>query len=361
MVNEALLLRVTDASACGVLRPGDRWVVSQREIVGLDGARICPHAVHQLYPSLSTWINDPQASNGAFRCESPGCHAVFAIAPCGSVGPSTNEARITRRVESPDVALGENVRPANTFMSRLSPEIALEIVAVAGRRQGGPGTEFLAAGTRGERLLIVAEGQVEVVRASASGHAETVLAVLGPGDCFGEMSLLTDQATSAAVRARTPCTLFTLTRPQLERLLNHSPELARVFSQLLAERLRTLNRTLENELQHGMRGRLLTLPFSDLVQLLHAGRTTGTLVLSAPGCEARLGFQDGRSTAAQTGALKGDEAFFAVTRWKDGEFRLESDSAQLPDDARIAVDTMALLMEAMRRMDEREERGTGSE
>jgi CRP-like cAMP-binding protein len=352
MVNEAILLRVTDASGCGVLRIGDRWIVSQREIAGLDGARICPHAVHQLYPHLSTWINNPQAARGTFTCESSECRAVLAIAPCGSVSPSTNETCKMQRTEGLAAVTDGNIHATSTFMSRLSPEMALEIVAVAGRRQGEPGTEFLAAGTRGERLLIVAEGQVEVVRASPDGHAETVLAVLGPGDCFGEMSLLTDQPTSAAVRARTLCTLFTLTRPQLERLLNNSPELARVFSQLLAERLRTLNRTLENELEHGMRGRLSTLPFSDLVQLLHAGRKTGTLVLSAHGCEARLSFQDGRLTAARTGALKGDEAFFAVTRWKDGEFRLESSSAQLPDDTHIGVDTMALLMEAMRRMDE---------
>jgi CRP-like cAMP-binding protein len=335
-------------------------LLSSYEVAGLDGARICPRAICQLYPLFMAWQKDPPASNGTWTCETPECRAAFACEFCESASRPPDITCITRRLEHSAETQSSAGHVTGTFMSRLSPELALEVVAVAGRRQTTPGTELLAVGTRGERLLIVADGQVEVVRASTRGDAETVLAVLGPGDCFGEMSILTGQPTSAAVRARTDCTLYTLTRPQLERLLNSSPELARVFSQLLAERLRTLNRTLENELERGMRGRLSTLPFSDLVQLLHAGHRTGTLVLTGPGREAHLLFRDGRVTAARAGDVKGKDAFFAVTRWADGEFRLEGDTAQPSDDEHIAIDTMALLMEAMRRMDESGEMSVNS-
>jgi CRP-like cAMP-binding protein len=259
---------------------------------------------------------------------------------------------VTRRLESAAVNTGEKLRTAGTFMSRLTPDLALEIVAVAGRRQGEPGTEFVPAGVRGERLYIVANGTVEVLRPSTQSHAETVLAVLGPGDCFGEMSILTEQPTSASVRARTACALFTLTRPQLQRLLKGSPELARVFSQLLAERLSALNRTLEGEMERGMRGKLAALPFPELVQLLHAGRRTGTVFLSCGGRQGRLGFQDGRLMAAELGEASGENAFFELARLSEGEFKLEQKLDDFPEAARIQTDTLGLLMEALRRMDE---------
>lgn len=352
MAHEAILLRVAMASGCSLLRPGDRWIISPREVTGLDGARICLHAVYQLYPNLPKWIGDPSAPNGTFTCRSAECSAVFTVEPWTDAGGVPAKVCISRRMEGESAEPETNLRGANTFMSRLSPELALEIVAVAGRRQGQPGTKLLAAGTRGERLLIVAEGEVEVVRVSARGHAETVLAVLGAGDCFGEMSILTDQPTSAAVRARTDCTLYTLTRPQLERLLNSSPELARVFSQLLSERLQALNRTLESELERGMRGQFSTLPFAELVQLLHAGRKTGTLTIKGPGSEARLDFLQGRLAGAVSGSLTGEEVFFAVARWPEGEFRLEPGRHVLPEGAQVNSDTLALLMESLRRLDE---------
>ena len=360
MENPELLLRVTGASGCPTVRPGDRWIVSRQEIAGLNGARLCPEAIHRFYPRLAEWLETAPAAGEVWRCQSAGCEAAFAVVPGGESGAENGACR-TRRSEN----AGTLAQAAGSFMSRLSPELALEIVAVAGRRQGEPGAEFVSAGVRGERLLIVAEGQVEVVRVCERERTETVLALLGPGDCFGEMSLLTDHPTSATVRARTSCTLFTLTRPQLERLLNRSPELARVFSQLLAERLRALNRTLESEMGRGMRGRLSTLSFGDLVQVLHAGRRSGLLTLSGPGREARLFFAAGRLLAAQSGALHGPEAFFDVAFWKEGEFRMEDVAPRLPEEARIDADTIALLMEAMRRMDEgeraeREKPGAGS-
>lgn len=351
MLNKTLRLRVTGATDCPVVRPGDCWQVSGCEIRGIEGARLCLHAVHQFHPELVGLLSDAASTAVVLHCRQASCQASF-LAEKGDAPEGVKAEGVTRRLENVALQASEKLRTAGTFMSRLTSALALEIVAVAGRRQGDAGTEFLPAGVRGEKLYIVADGTVEVVRPSTQSHAETVLAVLGPGDCFGEMSLLTDQTTSASVRARSTCSLFILTRPQLQRLLNGSPELARVFSQLLAERLSTLNRTLEGEMERGMRGRLATLPFAELVQLLHAGRRTGTVFLSGSGREARLGFQDGRLVAGEAGTASGEAAFFDLVRWPDGEFRLERDLDTFPASARIQTDTLALLMEAVRRMDE---------
>jgi len=351
MPNKTLLLRVTGATGCRVVRPGDRWQISGCEVCSVDGARLCLHAIHQFHSKLVGLPSDSSAATLVLHCKQTGCNASF-LAEWSDTSEGPDSDGVTRRLESAALKASKKLRTAGTFMSRLTSALALEVVAVAGRRQGEAGTEFLPSGVRGERLYIVADGSVEVVRPSTEHRAETILAVLGPGDCFGEMSLLTDQVTSASVRARSACSLFTLTRPQLEQLLNGSPELARVFSQLLAERLSTLNRTLEGEMERGMRGQLATLPFADLVQLLHAGRRTGTVFLNASGHEARLGFQDGRLVAAESGATSGEAVFFELVNWPEGEFRLERDLEPFPEPARIQTDTLALLMEALRRMDE---------
>jgi NADH dehydrogenase len=60
-------------------------------------------------------------------------------------------------------------------------------------REGDPSTSF----------YIIESGEVEVLRASPDGLTETVVAVLGQGDFFGEMALLENRDRSASVRART--------------------------------------------------------------------------------------------------------------------------------------------------------------
>jgi signal-transduction protein with cAMP-binding, CBS, and nucleotidyltransferase domain len=52
-------------------------------------------------------------------------------------------------------------------------------------------------------FYVIEKGEVEVLRHAAGVNEEKVVAVLGPGDFFGEMSLLEKRPHSASVRART--------------------------------------------------------------------------------------------------------------------------------------------------------------
>ena len=61
-------------------------------------------------------------------------------------------------------------------------------------------------GERGELVYVIEDGRVEVLRRSPDG-AEEVLAVLGPGDYFGELGPLLGFPRSATVRAVTPTRL----------------------------------------------------------------------------------------------------------------------------------------------------------
>jgi len=71
---------------------------------------------------------------------------------------------------------------------------------------------------KGQGLVVALEGTVEIVKRRAEGGELTIATVTAP-TVLGEMSLLTDGAHSATVRAARACEFRLLTRAQFERLL----------------------------------------------------------------------------------------------------------------------------------------------
>ena len=63
-----------------------------------------------------------------------------------------------------------------------------------------------------------------------------MIARLEPGQCFGEMSLLSGEPRSATVTAITDGTLFELDRKGLAPILQNRPEIADLLSSILVER-----------------------------------------------------------------------------------------------------------------------------
>ena len=90
-------------------------------------------------------------------------------------------------------------------------------------------------GDRGDRFYVVRAGSVEV--RLGIGQAGVHLYRLGPGDCFGEMSLLIGAVRSADVVALEDTVLWALGRDDFERLLETSAPLLRALNRSLAERL----------------------------------------------------------------------------------------------------------------------------
>ena len=95
-------------------------------------------------------------------------------------------------------------------------------------------------GDSGDRLYVVTEGKVKLGRTSADGR-ENLLAILGPGQMFGELSLFDPGPRSATVTAVTDCTLQSLGQDELGRWLNGRPEVAKGLLAQLAGRLRRTN------------------------------------------------------------------------------------------------------------------------
>ena len=80
--------------------------------------------------------------------------------------------------------------------------------------------------------------------------------MLKPGTCFGEMSVLDRSERSTDAFAADDCVLATITRPDLEMLLEFDKELAyvvlRSFVRMLSGRLRATNDSLRTFLAMSM-------------------------------------------------------------------------------------------------------------
>jgi CRP-like cAMP-binding protein len=98
------------------------------------------------------------------------------------------------------------------------------------------GAPVVRQGDAGDSLFVVVEGRVEVSVHARGGGPEQRLATLGPGDYFGEMSLLTGAPRSATIRAAEETRLVVLRKDALRPLLVADPTVLERLSKTLARR-----------------------------------------------------------------------------------------------------------------------------
>jgi CRP/FNR family transcriptional regulator, cyclic AMP receptor protein len=102
------------------------------------------------------------------------------------------------------------------------------------------GEVLFREGDTGDQLYVVTDGKLKLGRTSADGR-ENLLAVLGPGQMFGELSLFDPGPRSSTATAVTDCTIRCLSHDELGRWLDGRPEVARGLLAQLAGRLRRAN------------------------------------------------------------------------------------------------------------------------
>ncbi len=103
------------------------------------------------------------------------------------------------------------------------------------------GEVIIAEGTEGKAVFIIRAGQVEVSKQTPSGAVR--LATLGPGEVFGEMSMVDDRFSkrTATVRAVDDCEIIVLDKQGFEHYLRQSSTGIFNLIKNLAMRLRETN------------------------------------------------------------------------------------------------------------------------
>jgi len=113
-----------------------------------------------------------------------------------------------------------------------TPEEISAIVEVAQESYFQPGQIIVTQGTPGQAFYLILSGSVEILRDGTS------LGAFGPGDFFGEMSLLDQAARSATIRALEQTVCLMLSSWDFKAVLERHPSIAIKLLEVLSRRLR---------------------------------------------------------------------------------------------------------------------------
>lgn len=108
-----------------------------------------------------------------------------------------------------------------------------------------PGKIFYMPDESGELLFLLKKGQVQLYRLAPNGK-KLVVATLGPGSIFGEMSLVGQGMHNTFAEAVDECLLCVMNRADVERLIREKPDVAFRFLESMGGRLSALETHLED-------------------------------------------------------------------------------------------------------------------
>lgn len=97
------------------------------------------------------------------------------------------------------------------------------------------GETIFRQGDPGDLVYVIVEGEVEAIREDPDG-SEQRLAIMGPGEYFGEMALLSNAPRTATVRARTELAAVAIARTDFTTLYAYLPHLRRNVERVVQER-----------------------------------------------------------------------------------------------------------------------------
>jgi diguanylate cyclase (GGDEF)-like protein len=205
------------------------------------------------------------------------------------------------------------------FRSVPMPEL-LSMLKGAIHEVYGPGHVIVREGTPADALFLVVSGRVRVTETARHSQSELLLSELGPGEVFGEVSVLRNQPRAATIISleRTHCLLLESSR--FLATVEASPALAFGLLQVLAARLSEADRRAARYAPDPLTGLMSRRTFNDQYRRLAAGvrrRRTGALLLMVDVRELRsINDTHGYAVGDEVLKVTGD-ALMAATRTTD--------------------------------------------
>ena len=99
--------------------------------------------------------------------------------------------------------MAEDLLADSEFFEEFAPELRSRLGGLGQRRRLIRGDLLFAEGDDPSEMFVVLEGRIAIANRSPDGR-ESVLALMEPGDLFGEMAMLDGQPRSAEARALEP-------------------------------------------------------------------------------------------------------------------------------------------------------------
>lgn len=187
------------------------------------------------------------------------------------------------------------------------------------------GATLFYEGDPGDQLYFVISGKIKLGRTASDGR-ENLVAIMGPGEIFGEMALFDPGPRSTSATAVSETRLAGVKHASLKKAMEKSPSISAQVLQALARRLRRTNENLADLVFSDVPGRVAK-ALLDLADRFGRPATDGILVAHEL-TQEELAQLVGASRETVNKAL----ADFAQRGW----IRLEGKSVLIADSERLA-------------------------
>ncbi len=151
--------------------------------------------------------------------------------------PVPNPAAAAATAAAPQETAPQHFLQRIKLFSGLSVAECAEVVKRMKRRDFPPNQIIVREGAPGNSMFFITAGLVEVRKKDPNTGIDFLLTEMGPGQNFGEMSLLTGKPRTASVSALQPTTCAVLEQKDFQDLFMSYPKIGLALTTILAERV----------------------------------------------------------------------------------------------------------------------------
>jgi len=139
-----------------------------------------------------------------------------------------------------------------------------DLLSLCAYRTLEEGEELLSTEVENEYLYVLMSGRLVV---NLTEHEDSLLTIVEPGECVGEMSIIERRAPSASVNASETATVLEISQDTLWRMVSASHEISRNLLYIMSERLRYSNLVIADSFE--MQRKFQRFAFTDALTGLH--------------------------------------------------------------------------------------------
>ncbi|MCI5165137.1 MAG: DUF4388 domain-containing protein [Candidatus Electrothrix sp. GM3_4] len=347
---------VTEEYSCPLYHGGDEFIIHDSTISAGQNKDLCVWLVRELLTAMSASdilkrrLVHPGARQIKFECG--GCTGLIRFEYKKKIVHSTLQMKLldASKKRAKNQLLGKffDLLRGMELFEPLDDFDLQDLALMMKIKKYSTKSILLESGTVGSHFYVVLAGKVTVVREDHS-----VIAELGPGDIFGEMSLLSGELTSSAVHSKTPVELASLKAMDFKRILSTHPVLQVFFYRVLVDRVQK-NTLRAGKITSGMNGELSEINSVELFQLINSGGKTGKVNFIFDECKALVLFHAGEIVYCKCSNHEGKNAIFNILAKQDGQFAYTKGLSEEEKELPVLGGFMGLVMEGLRRIDEKE-------
>jgi CRP/FNR family transcriptional regulator len=155
----------------------------------------------------------------------------------------------------PDISREEQLLRSAPLFGGMDADSARSLVTSMIRREFSKGETIFREGEDGQAMYVVVKGKVKLARTARDGR-ENLLALMGVGDMFGELSVFDPGPRLSRAHAVEDTVVYELPKHILDSWLDDHLEMSRHMLRALAQRIRRTSNTMADLIFSDVPGRV---------------------------------------------------------------------------------------------------------